>query len=393
MNHKVLLAEDSLTIQKVIKITLANQPFDIVDCTNEDELFQQLPKLQPKIVLLDFNLSSKFTGYELTSKIKSMLPSTKVLLLLGTFDTVDEHAMQKAGASDKIVKPFDSNKFIAICKQLIETDGSADATAILTAQPEAGQTAVTAAPADSAEDQWTLQHTSEQDFGTAPIETAAPVAAAPLNPLAKEMSDWGMSIPAVIDDQKNQSTPMDLPPIIKDGEQKALLSKLISVETFQSESPGPELELELEHAGSAESDIAQLESLIRDEVAEDLWKVDEFEDLKNEVSSKLEEVQSFQPSMEAFDESLFSPLDEAESIETYQVHQSDFSAAAPDTEKLVQEMRSEMEGLVKKYVKEYMDQMFQKNVEKVSWEVIPDLAENLIRQELNKISNKILGDN
>lgn len=48
--------------------------------------------------------------------------------------------------------------------------------------------------------------------------------------------------------------------------------------------------------------------------------------------------------------------------------------------------------MVKKYVKEYMDEMFKKNVEKISWEVIPDLAENLIRQELSKISSKIMDD-
>jgi hypothetical protein len=37
-----------------------------------------------------------------------------------------------------------------------------------------------------------------------------------------------------------------------------------------------------------------------------------------------------------------------------------------------------------------MDEMFRKNVEKISWEVIPDLAENLIRQELAKIADKII---
>jgi hypothetical protein len=55
-------------------------------------------------------------------------------------------------------------------------------------------------------------------------------------------------------------------------------------------------------------------------------------------------------------------------------------------------MKRMMEEMVKRYVKEYMDQMFQKNTEKVAWEVIPDLAENLIRQELSKISHKILND-
>jgi PleD family two-component response regulator len=120
MNHKVLLADDSVTIQKVIKITLANQPYDITDAASESDLFSKLKALDPKLVLLDFNLSEKFSGYELTTKIKSICPNTKVLLLLGTFDSVEDEAMLKCGASEKIVKPFDSNKFISICKRLVD---------------------------------------------------------------------------------------------------------------------------------------------------------------------------------------------------------------------------------------------------------------------------------
>jgi hypothetical protein len=51
-----------------------------------------------------------------------------------------------------------------------------------------------------------------------------------------------------------------------------------------------------------------------------------------------------------------------------------------------------MDDMIKKHVKEYMDQMFQAKVEKISWEVIPDLAENLIKKEISKISNKILNE-
>jgi PleD family two-component response regulator len=75
MNHKVLLADDSLTIQKVIKITLAQQPYDITECSTEEELFHKIADVQPKIVFLDFNLSEKYTGYELTTKIKSIVPT------------------------------------------------------------------------------------------------------------------------------------------------------------------------------------------------------------------------------------------------------------------------------------------------------------------------------
>jgi hypothetical protein len=52
----------------------------------------------------------------------------------------------------------------------------------------------------------------------------------------------------------------------------------------------------------------------------------------------------------------------------------------------------EIGAMIKKHVKEYMDELFKQKVEKIAWEVIPDLAENLIRQEMAKISNRILND-
>lgn len=402
MNHKVLLADDSLTIQKVIKITLANQPYDITDCSGEDELFAKLPVVQPKLVFLDFNLSDKFTGYELTAKIKSLLPSAKILLLLGTFDTIDDDAMIKAGASDKIVKPFDSNKFIAICKQLISTfsEGNIEYPSAKPVAPEEGE---------DVDQQWTVNHSTGQSFKRQQPEIKK--AESSLNLLDKEVSDWGMSIPGVIGGEASEIK-IDLPPVIGSIETSASASKdtnrypesddldyptveeitapnvfeekssakaqskLISIETFNNDA------LELEGVQDAykkeESDVNSIEAQIRDEVEENLWQVDEFEDLKNEVAAKIEEVKtSFQPSRNAFDESLFKSIDE--------------EAPAVKAEAVSMDMK-DIDALVKKHVHEYMDQMFKQNVEKISWEVIPDLAENLIRQELSKIATKILND-
>ncbi|MCM2351650.1 MAG: response regulator [Bacteriovoracaceae bacterium] len=429
MNHKVLLADDSLTIQKVIKITLANQPYDITDCSTEEELFHQLPIVQPKLVFLDFNLSEKYTGYELTTKIKSLSPTTKVLLLLGTFDTVDDDAMEKCGASDKIVKPFDSNKFIAICKQLIETFADED---IPYPEPKA-EAKESSVFGDNEEEQWTVSHSTEQKF-KAPEKELDNSFPEIQNPLAKEVSDWGMSVPGVINDKISHDKQIDLPPVI--GEVKSLdehraaktespyatkfpasddldyptieekpaaapasapATKLISIESF-NEKP-----MELEIEGSYvpdESDVSSIEAQIRDEVEENLWQADEFEDLKKEVSQKIEEVKTnFHPSLNDFDESLFKPLDENESIDWHEpenvfnqqtVTHAPSTAPAPAMD--MNAIRNEMEQMVKKYVKEYMDEYFKQNTEKVAWEVIPDLAENLIRQELSKISNKILED-
>lgn len=411
MSHKVLLADDSLTIQKVIKITLASQPYEITDASSEEELFKKLPSVQPKIVFLDFNLSDKYTGYELTEKIKSIVPSAKVLLLLGTFDMVDDAAMIKSGASDKIVKPFDSNKFIAICKQMIDSfnEDEADVNAIKKVAPTAPET--------NDDDQWVVNHSVEQKLTVSKTESHNQTNSS-FNLLTKEISDWGMSIPGVISGESSNPS-IDLPPIISEKvdpikvqkfpknddldyptieemtkpidltHKKSSISKLISVESFNDDKL--ELETVKDSYKREESNVLSIQDQIRDEVEDNLWQVDEFEDLKNEVSSKIDEVKgSFQPPLNAFDESLFKPLDDNDRPVAYEEKnkKQTVSVASFDSES----MRQEIEVMVKKYVQEYMDQMFQKNVEKISWEVIPDLAENLIRQELVKISSKILSD-
>lgn len=425
MNHKVLLADDSLTIQKVIKITLANQPFDIVDCSTDDELFKKLTDFKPALVFLDFNLSEKFSGYELASKIKAASPSSQVLLLLGTFDTVDDAAMEKCGAADKIVKPFDSNKFISICKRLVDT---APVEEIKYPEPKKEKFVVPVVE----NDQWQVNH---------PAETKAPKEEPKanfdvrnhLNPLDHEISEWGMSVPNIIDDQAAHDKVIDLPPVMSQApvikaapvgdvkfpdnndldyptieelnsqaqpevqEKPKPKSKLISIETFKEPE---EFQIEQGYSQDNESNVSSIEAQIRDEVEEDLWKVDEFEDLKKEVASKIEEVKNnFQPSVKDFDDSLFKPLDENDDIkwtttDNFAADQSNTSfTSGPSSQNAAPQVsQEEIEEMVKKYVKEYMDQLFAQKVEKIAWEVIPDLAENLIRQEMAKISHKILNE-
>lgn len=433
MNHKVLLADDSLTIQKVIKITLANQPFDIVDCVSDDELFNKLPEVKPELVFLDFNLSEKYSGYELASKIRDAVPSAQVLLLLGTFDTIDDAAMERCGAADKIVKPFDSNKFIAICKRLVDT----------APLDEVNFPSIINETEDSIQDgdQWSINHSVEQIKPEEKVKENFDVRNH-LNQLDQEISDWGMSVPSIINDESANDKSIDLPPVIgkvksldehklktqiKDStpesapsdikfpdnndldyptieelneaqvftprDNSATKSKLISIESFNQE---PELEFEIEHTINSidETDVSSIEDQIRDEVEDDLWKVDEFEELKNEVSAKIEEVKSnLAPAGKDFDESLFAPLDDGEDIQWNTSSRPKSEAASLTSSSVdIQDLRSEMEEMVRKHVKEYMDEMFKKNVEKIAWEVIPDLAENLIRQEMSKISNKILNE-
>ena len=414
MNHKVLLADDSLTIQKVIKITLSNQPYEIIETSSEEDLFQKLPIVQPQLVLLDFNLSEKFTGYELTSKIKSVCPNAKILLLLGTFDSVDDLSMEKCGASDKIVKPFDSNKFIAICKNLIDSFDKEDLP-----YPEIKKEETPFAIESSDEDQWTVGHTTERV--PAKIEKIPTNSSSKdTNPLLKEISDWGMSVPAVISDESLVDEMIDIPPVIESLKTSQEKNRADRIETKYPENEDldyPTIEelsqstipltvnsqnseftnLELEGAYSPVDNVKNIEAQIQDEVAQDLWVADEFEDLKKDIATKIDSLKNnFQPSLKDFDESLFRPVDDSESISWTDVTNDPVTknVGSSNVEKTINldELRKEMDILIKKHVKDYMDELFLKQTEKVAWEVIPDLAENLIRQELSKISSRILND-
>jgi DNA-binding response OmpR family regulator len=420
MNYKVLLADDSLTIQKVIKITLANQPYDIVESSSEDDLFKKLPLLRPQLILLDFNLSEKYTGYELSSKIKSICPEAKILLLLGTFDSVDELSMQKCGASDKIVKPFDSNKFIAICKNLIDSLQSSFMNDELPYPEQQNPGPTKSIPlSTSSEDQWEVGHTTERipEKITPEPQTASPKLG---NPLLKEVSDWGMSIPSVINNDTDTDELPDLPPIIGEGhkntpsirperietkyptnedldyptiEELAQTSAPIDLNLSQNDFGG----LELEPHSVSFDNVKIIQEQIHDEIEKDLWIADEFEDIKKEVATKIENIKNnFQPTLNDFDESLFSPIDDSSSLTMNDVLETPSLKVETTltTEKMVNldEMRKEIDDLVKKHVKNYMDQLFLHQTEKVAWEVIPDLAENLIRQEISKISSKIMND-
>lgn len=438
MNHKVLLADDSLTIQKVIKITLANQPYDITDCASDEDLLKLVPQIKPELVFLDFNLSERFTGYELCSKIKALHPAAQVLLLLGTFDTIDDGAMEKCGAADKIVKPFDSNKFISICKRLVDNAPLEELK-----YPE---TKKTESVTPKVEDQWQVNHTIEKKLPE-PIQEPAKVfdVRDHLNPLDHEITEWGMSVPGIIDESSSHDKKIDLPPVMKtevasiakpipvkvtaakddikfpesgdldypsmddfiieksEPEAPKTTSKLISLETFNKVET-PEIEFEIEHSinSMAETDISSIEAQIRDEVEEDLWQVDEFEDLKKQVAKNIELAEVMQSeSVDKFNEDLFKPLDANEEIQWAAIETSEPKIETKSEipvsnsvagHEMMNQLRNEMDDMIKKHVKEYMDHMFQKQVEKISWEVIPDLAENLIKKEISKISNKILNE-
>ena len=87
MSKKILLADDSVTIQKVITITFASEDYELEVVGDGDAAIRKAKEFLPDIILADVAMPGK-TGYEVSEIIKkdrrtSHIP---VLLLAGTFE-------------------------------------------------------------------------------------------------------------------------------------------------------------------------------------------------------------------------------------------------------------------------------------------------------------------
>lgn len=120
MPKKLLLADDSVTIQKVVQIALAREDVAITTVDNGEDAIARARELRPDLVVADAVMPKK-TGYEVCEALKGDpdLRSIPVLLLAGTFEAFDEGRARAAGADSHIQKPFESQALIDRVNQLL----------------------------------------------------------------------------------------------------------------------------------------------------------------------------------------------------------------------------------------------------------------------------------
>lgn len=106
-NHKLLLADDSITIQKVVNLTFADEGIDVISVGDGDSAMDKLREDAPDLVLADVNMPG-LNGYEICKKIKTANQNTPVILLVGSFEPFDEDEAKRVGADGYLTKPFQS---------------------------------------------------------------------------------------------------------------------------------------------------------------------------------------------------------------------------------------------------------------------------------------------
>lgn len=388
MASRILVADDSLTIQKVIGITLANSGYELVECVNEEELFRKVQSNHFDLILLDFNLSDTRSGYELSKQINNIMPGAAIIVMLGTFDTIDESQFGSNGISDKIVKPFESSKFIKKCRDLLEGVRPTPApVAEKKSEPEVSghnddlDLWTVEAPSMTLKNE-TIHSEAEDSLSTYSSETKS------LDPLSSEIEGWGFQSSTYLED-KFQKT---FPPVIEEPGENEIVERLQASSNFTQddnlalESPVHEDSDETNPTFEMPHDLNRnLLSEINEEIsAEAFWAVDEVVPVKAEeysdiLETNLEEVttdltETVQNFREA-EKTTYAPSPKVE--EPKVIHM--------DQDELVEKLKISLRPMIEEMVKEFCRQ----NAEKIAWEIIPDLAENLIRKELKEISDSV----
>ena len=126
MTHKLLLADDSVTIQRVLELTFSGEDVQVVTVGDGEQAIARIPIDLPDIVLADIGMPKR-SGYDVAAFEKGHpdLSHIPVLLLAGAFEPVDETRAQQVHSDGVLVKPFEPQQVISRVRNLIESSRAA----------------------------------------------------------------------------------------------------------------------------------------------------------------------------------------------------------------------------------------------------------------------------
>ncbi len=367
MSKKLLLADDSITIQKVIGITFASEDVALAISDNGDAALEMARAERPDLILADVLMPGK-NGYELCEAVKTdpRFSAVPVLLLTGTFEPFDEDKARACGADAWIAKPFESQALIDKVQELLAlapeqlarpaAAGSADAVPLSreeAAEPlDQGQDETAAA----AEGIWGDFSFEEEDIAAEDkVEAvgAAGVVAAAAPPEPEEDEDDILEL--------------DAADILEEDEELEPLDKEIAGSGF--EQVAAPLAEEPDHSDwLADADEDEAVSAARD--ADPVFAVPSPDPV-------------FAPETEVTPEPEWAPEPEPAPAVAE-------TAAGPATAAAAAQLRDEdVAAIVEKVAAEVVNRLAGSILEKIAWEVVPDLAESLIQDEIRKIKDAL----
>lgn len=414
MSIKVLVADDSITIQKVIGIIFGGDDYSLTVVDNGKAAIDKARELVPDILLIDA-LMPGMSGYEVAEAVRATpsLAHKPILILTGSFEPFDEEKAKKCGADDYISKPFESQQIITKVKELLELGSSRSATA------QVSQTVPT--PEVSI---------NQSSFDSAPVlDIPEPVFAQQTSDLqpAEPADIWGAFTPEADAPEEAAATSTVATPVsaIAEPDVFAIVTEESDAQVIRTDAPES---TQPNHTGSQWVPVEENTFEFDEEVTEETPQVPQtsfaeysvpepepsFGDIAFEDETEIPAAAAFTEVADpAFAVPEPIPEPEPESIpepDFAEASFADFAAPQPATEVLaapfaplsapvptistavstaLPDTSLPPVAMSEEQLKAALAMASKEVIERIVWEIVPDLAEVMIREAIRKIKEGV----
>ena len=130
MARKILIADDSPTVQKKASGILTGEGIEVVTVSNGVAAIKKLPVVNPMVILADVSMPGK-DGYEVCEFVKGSaeFSGVPVVLVFSDDDTYEEQKGARVRADGRIKKPFERDELIATVNKFLAISEAAAAKA------------------------------------------------------------------------------------------------------------------------------------------------------------------------------------------------------------------------------------------------------------------------
>ncbi len=348
MSQRLLLADDSITIQKVVELILAEEDFEIKSVNNGEEALAVISSFMPDIVLADIEMP-KMNGYQLCETIKRdpAMNTIPVILLTGAFEPIDEELAKQVLADDFIIKPFESQELISKINAVLTISSVAEAEFAEEAAVEAEALGLEAEAVGLEAEAIGLE-----------VEAVGLEEEAPAEEISLEEDLWAM------EETEEISKPEGLP--VEEGI-----------------APGAEEFIQVE-----EETIAEIETPAEEELKPRPAERPHVAEVKaGALETELPSKDEFKKYFESIVNEKMSSL-----VASFDIKEAVLASLMPlmkdSVEKILWEVAPDLvERMLKEMLKGTLESLT-KEVEKVIWETVPDLAETMISKEIERIRSE-----
>lgn len=117
----VLVVEDSSTTRAVVKTTLGQKGYRVVEAADGLEALSKLSAVKPDLILLDIILP-KMDGYQILATIKKKdgLKDIPVIMLTAKDKVMDKVKGKLAGSREYLTKPFDPDELLDVASRYLQ---------------------------------------------------------------------------------------------------------------------------------------------------------------------------------------------------------------------------------------------------------------------------------